>query len=119
MTGRDLIMYILEHGLEDAIVCSSEEGNEYELEPKDIIYYGWVSDDGTLGNNLCIGQEVEMVKYFCDICNKDITNETQFNCAILYERKFTIYNHKIANRKDFCLCEECNNKMIEKIKTIL
>lgn len=55
MTGRELIMYILENELEDAIVCSSEEGNIYEVEPKDINYGEWMSNDGTLGTELCIG----------------------------------------------------------------
>lgn len=55
MTGRNLILYILENELEDAIVCSSEEGNIYEVELKDVNYSEWMSNDGTLGNNLCIG----------------------------------------------------------------
>lgn len=59
MTGRELIMYILENELEDAIVCSSEEGNIYEVEPKDINYSEWMSNDGTLGTELCIGQEIK------------------------------------------------------------
>ena len=60
-----------------------------------------------------------MIRYFCDTCKKDVTNETQFNCAIIYETKSKYSNRKVANRIDFCLCEECNNKMIEKIKKIL
>ena len=42
------------------------------------------------------------------IYNTFFTNETT--------KKSKYHNHKVANRKNFCLCEECNNKMIEKIK---
>ena len=59
-----------------------------------------------------------MIRYFCDTCNKDITDERQFNCAVIYETKSKYHNHKVANRKDFCLCEECNNKMVGKLKEI-
>ena len=59
-----------------------------------------------------------MIRYFCDTCNKDITDEKQFKCAIIYETKSKYYNRKVASRKDFCLCEECNNKMVGKLKEI-
>lgn len=57
-----------------------------------------------------------MIRYFCDTCKKDITNERRFNCKILYETKSICRTRGIPNEKRLVFCEECNNKMIEKIE---
>jgi len=59
-----------------------------------------------------------MIKYFCDICGKDITNEVRFNTAFIYETKIIESYRKLAHRQDLCLCEECNEIITRKIKEI-
>ena len=60
-----------------------------------------------------------MVKYFCDICGKDITNEIHFNIAFIYETRRRKYGcQKLAHRQELYLCEECNEIMTKKIKEI-
>lgn len=60
-----------------------------------------------------------MIKYFCDICEKDITDEMHFNMAFIYEKKIKRCGYrKFAKRRELCLCNECNEMMIEKIKEI-
>ena len=60
-----------------------------------------------------------MIKYFCDICGKDITNEMHFNIAFIYEKRTRKYScRKLATKQELCLCNECNEMMVEKIKEI-
>lgn len=45
-----------------------------------------------------------MIKFYCDICNKDITNDTRLNLEI---RK-SYFNASELNKT---ICEECSKKI--------
>lgn len=53
--GRDLILYILNNELEDAVVLSSEEGNAYEVDWNDVFSQVWTWSDDTETRVLQIG----------------------------------------------------------------
>lgn len=52
-----------------------------------------------------------MMKYFCDKCGKEITEE-QYKRPYFYIRKYDIVNDN-HYCKDVVLCEECESKFIE------
>lgn len=57
-----------------------------------------------------------MIRYFCDICKEEITHTMQYNFEIIYETKTRHLNRKLVNKRSFCLCEQCNDKMPKQVK---
>lgn len=57
-----------------------------------------------------------MIRIFCDLCEKDITNARQFNCTFTYELPVKKTYHTMKYQKGVCLCEKCNSQFIERVK---
>lgn len=55
MTAKDLIKYIYDNNLLNAIVLTSEEGNDYEVELSDICFRIIKNQDGKENSFLQIG----------------------------------------------------------------
>ena len=59
-----------------------------------------------------------MIKYFCDICGKDITDEIRYNTTFIYETKVGKGYRKMTHKRDLCLCEKCNETIVKNIKEV-
>lgn len=55
MTAKDLIKYIYDNNLLNAIILTSEEGNDYEVELSDICFEIIKNQDGKENSFLQIG----------------------------------------------------------------
>lgn len=56
-----------------------------------------------------------MIRIFCDICNKDITNEKEnFATVSIFSKEYDFKKLKVAPRlveKKYQLCSECSQKL--------
>jgi hypothetical protein len=60
-----------------------------------------------------------MIKYFCDNCGKDITNEKEFDLTVTFERPSSFFERKVTTRRSRIFCEKCSEEITKEILEII